>query len=259
MEFIQFTKENGVGRIVLNRPEKYNSFVREMMLAFHTALDDCEEDPAVRCILVTANGKAFCAGQDLAEAVDEENGLSLEQIVREHYNPCIKKIRSIEKPIVAAVNGVAAGAGANIALACDITVAKASASFVQAFANIGLIPDSGGTYFLPRLVGRQKANGLIMLGEKISAEEAERIGMIYKFFPDDSFDDEVNRIVNKLAKMPTKGLGLSKRALNLSLTNPLETQLDIEEHLQAEAGYTEDYKEGVAAFMEKRKPVFTGK
>lgn len=259
MEFINFTKEHGVGKIVLNRPEKFNSFVREMMMAFHAALDDCQQDEAVRCILVTANGKAFCAGQDLGEAIDEENGLDLEKIVSEHYNPCIKRLREIEKPIVAAVNGVAAGAGANIALACDIVVATESASFIQAFSKIGLIPDSGGTYTLPRLIGLQKATALMMLGDKVSAQEAERLGMIYKYFPDDSFDAEVEKITSKLAKMPTKGLGLTKRALNLSLTNGLDTQLDIEEHLQAEAGESDDYNEGVNAFLEKRKPTFVGK
>ncbi len=259
MELINFTKENGVGKIVLNRPEKFNSFVREMMMAFHAALNDCQQDESIRCILVTATGKAFCAGQDLAEAIDEDNGLDLEKIVNQHYNPCIKRLREIEKPIVAAVNGVAAGAGANIALACDIVVAKESATFIQAFSKIGLIPDSGGTYTLPRLIGLQKATALMMLGDKVSAEEAERLGMIYKFFPDDSFDEEVEKITRKLAGMPTKGLGLTKRALNLSLTNGLDTQLDIEEHLQAEAGESEDYKEGVAAFLEKRKPTFVGK
>jgi len=259
MELINFTKENGVGKIVFNRPEKFNSFVRDMMMAFQAALDDCKQDESVRCILVTANGKAFCAGQDLGEAIDENNGLDLEQIVNQHYNPCIKRLREIEKPIVAAVNGVAAGAGANIALACDIVVAKESANFIQAFSKIGLIPDSGGTYTLPRLIGLQKATALMMLGEKVSAVEAERLGMIYKFFPDDTFETEVDKIVSKLASMPTKGLGLTKRALNLSLTNGLDTQLDIEEHLQAEAGESEDYKEGVNAFLEKRKPTFVGK
>ena len=185
--------------------------------------------------------------------------MDLEKIVSEHYNPCIKRLREIEKPIVAAVNGVAAGAGANIALACDIVVATESASFIQAFSKIGLIPDSGGTYTLPRLIGLQKATALMMLGDKISAQEAERLGMIYKYFPDDSFDAEVEKITSKLAKMPTKGLGLTKRALNLSLTNGLDTQLDIEEHLQAEAGESDDYNEGVNAFLEKRKPTFVGK
>jgi len=259
MEFINFTKENGVGKIVFSRPEKFNSFVREMMMAFQGALDDCQQDEAVRCILITAIGKAFCAGQDLGEAIDDSNGLDLEKIVNEHYNPCIKRIREIEKPIVAAVNGVAAGAGANIALACDIVVAAESANFIQAFSKIGLIPDSGGTFHLPRLIGFQKASALMMLGDKVSAQEAERLGMIYRYFPDDAFDDEVEKIVNKLARMPTKGIGLTKRALNLSLTNGLNTQLDIEEHLQAEAGESEDYKEGVSAFLEKRKPTFVGK
>lgn len=250
--------ENGVGYITLNRPEKFHSFVREMALALQDCLDKCEDNDDVRCIYITGTGKAFCAGQDLSEAT-EPNGPELEQIVREHYNPIITRLRKIEKPIVMAVNGVAAGAGANIALAGDIVVAKESASFIQAFSKIGLIPDSAGTYFLPRLVGMQRALALTMTGDKVSAAEAVSMGMIYKYFSDDSFEVESKKIALNLAEMPTKALGLTKRLLNESYNNTLVQQLDREKDLQVEAGTSYDFKEGVAAFLEKRKPVFKGK
>ena len=257
MSTLLISKENGIGKVVLNRPEVYNSFNQEMALGLQRCLDDFEQDPAVRAILLTGSGKAFCAGQDLQEAT-EDNGLELHDIVENHYNPLIERIANIEKPIVAAVNGVAAGAGANIALACDICVAKNTASFIQAFSKIGLIPDSGGTYFLPRLIGHQRAKALMMLGEKVGAAEAVSMGMIYKSFSEEIFEEEVKKIVEKLATMPTKALGFTKRALNHSLTNDLTTQLAIEEQLQSAAGLTADYQEGVQAFLEKRKPVFKG-
>jgi 2-(1,2-epoxy-1,2-dihydrophenyl)acetyl-CoA isomerase len=248
----------GVCTLALNRPEVYNSFNKSMALQLQAHLDDCAADPAVRVIVITGLGKAFCAGQDLAEATDPE-GPGLETIVRDHYNPIILKIRTIEKPVIAAVNGVAAGAGANIALACDITIAKQSASFIQAFSKIGLIPDSGGTFFLPRLIGMQKALALMMTGDKVSATEAEKLNMIYKVVEDDSFDEEIKTFTEKLALMPTKGLGLSKRAVNLGLFNSLEDQLDMEVIIQVEAGLTEDFTEGVDAFLQKRTPLFKGK
>lgn len=229
-----------------------------MALQLQAHLDDCSADPVVRVIVITGLGKAFCAGQDLAEATDPE-GPGLETIVRDHYNPIILKIRTIEKPVIAAVNGVAAGAGANIALACDITIAKQSASFIQAFSKIGLIPDSGGTFFLPRLIGMQKALALMMTGDKVSATEAEKLNMIFKVVEDDSFDEEIKTFTEKLALMPTKGLGLSKRAVNLGLFNSLEDQLDMEVIIQVEAGLTEDFTEGVDAFLQKRTPLFKGK
>lgn len=258
MDPIQFEKKGGIGKILLNRPEKYNSFNREMALAMQAALDECKRDAEVRAIYITGAGKAFSAGQDLAEVADE-NGPELTTILMEHYNPIVSRLREIEKPIVAAVNGVAAGAGANIALACDIVVAAASASFIQAFSKIGLIPDSGGTYTLPRLVGYQKAAALMMLGDKVSAEEAERLGMIYHFFPDEDFHAQSWAIAERLAQMPTVGLGLTKRALNYSLDNDLNRQLAIEDQLQSTAGLTEDYAEGVRAFLEKRLPDFKGR
>lgn len=257
MSSIQHEIENGVGIIRLNRPEVFNSFNREMAVAFQDILDVYEETQAVRCIYITGVGKAFCAGQDLVEATDPK-GPKLQTIVRQHYNPIIERLRNIEKPIVSAVNGVAAGAGANIALACDICVATESASFIQAFSKIGLIPDSGGTFILPRLIGMQKAAALMMLGDKVGAKEAESMGMIYKWYPDASFVEDSMNLAKTLAAMPTRGLGLTKKALNLSTISDLSAQLETEEELQTVAGATYDYKEGVAAFLEKRKPVFKG-
>ena len=254
---IQFELIEGVGKITLNRPDKYHSFVRKMALQLQSALDKCNDDKLVRSILITATGKAFCAGQDLGEATDP-NGPDLTQIVQEHYNPIIQKIRNMEKPVVAAVNGVAAGAGASIALCCDIVVACESATFIQAFSKIGLIPDSGGTFFLPRLVGIQKAAALMMTAEPVSAKDAEAMGMIYKVFSDESFKEESWKLASKLAKMPTKGLGLTKRLLNASYSSNLEQQLDMEDKCQTIAGNTADFKEGIGAFFEKRKPNFKG-
>jgi 2-(1,2-epoxy-1,2-dihydrophenyl)acetyl-CoA isomerase len=249
--------EEGVLTITLNRPSVFNSFNREMAFQLQAELDRCASDDAIRAVVLTGEGKAFCAGQDLAEATDPE-GPVLQQIVAEHYNPIILKIRALEKPVIAAVNGVAAGAGANIALACDIVLAKESASFIQAFSKIGLIPDSGGTFLLPRLVGLQKATALMMSGEKVAAKDAEQMNMIYKAVADEDFSASVDKLARQMAQMPTKGLGLTKRALNLSLYNSLENQLKIEELLQTEAGQTHDFKEGVTAFLEKRNPEFKG-
>ena len=254
---IQYELIEGVGKITLNRPDKYHSFVREMALQLQEILDKCKEDNAVRAILITATGKAFCAGQDLGEATDP-NGPKLTQIVQEHYNPIIRKIRSIEKPVVAAVNGVAAGAGASIALACDIVVATESAAFIQAFSKIGLIPDSAGTFFLPRLVGMQKAAALMMTAEPVKAKDAVEMGMIYKVYSNETFETESWKLVSKLAAMPTKGLWLTKRLLNESYSNNLEQQLTMEDECQTIAGNTADFKEGVQAFLEKRKPNFKG-
>jgi 2-(1,2-epoxy-1,2-dihydrophenyl)acetyl-CoA isomerase len=228
-----------------------------MALLLQSELDKAALNDQVRVIVLTGEGKAFCAGQDLSEAIDPE-GPELQAIVRDHYNPIIERIRTIEKPIIAAVNGVAAGAGANIALACDITIAKKSAAFVQAFSKIGLIPDSGGTYFLPRIIGSQKAMALFMTGDKISGEQADQLNMIYKAVEDELFDAEVNTFSQSIALMPTRALGLTKKAVNESYRNTLTEQLALEETLQTEAGLTYDFREGVNAFLEKRKPVFKG-
>ena len=259
MSSIELKIENKVAYITLNRPEVFNSFNREMALSLQSIMDDCEANTDARAIVLTGNGKAFCAGQDLKEVTDPELNPGFKKILEEHYNPIITRIRSIKKPIIGAINGVAAGAGANIALACDIVVAHEKVSFIQAFSLIGLIPDSAGTFFLPRLIGFQKATALAMLGEKISAEEAERLGMIYKMIPLENFEDEVSKLALKLANMPTKALGMIKELFNQSMTNSLEEQLALESKLQIEAAQSEDYREGVAAFVEKRKPTFKGK
>lgn len=250
--------ENNIAYLTLNRPDKFNSFNREMALALQEELDRCAADESIRAIYLTGEGKAFCAGQDLGEAIDPE-GPELTTIVRDHYNPIIEKIRNIEKPVVAAVNGVAAGAGANIALACDIVVASENASFIQAFSKIGLIPDSGGTWFLPRLIGFQKASALMMLGDKITAAQAEQLGMIYAWFPAATFEEESKKLAQTLAAMPTKALAYTKLALNRTFGNSLMAQLQVEEEYQTLSGETADFNEGTAAFLEKRQPVFTGK
>ena len=257
MNFITSELKNNVLLITLNRPDKFNSFNRDMALELQNELDQAERNDAVRSIVLTGKGKAFCAGQDLSEAIDP-NGPGIEKIVREHYNPIILKIRKIEKPIIAAVNGVAAGAGANIALACDIVIATQSSTFIQAFSKIGLVPDSGGTFFLPRLIGFQNASALMMLGDKVSATDAQSMGMIYKVFSDETFMDEVLKLADNLSKMPTKAIGYTKRLLNESMTNNLQEQLIQEGSLQVEAANSFDYKEGVNAFLEKRKPEFKG-
>ncbi|MCE2682305.1 MAG: enoyl-CoA hydratase-related protein [Flavobacteriia bacterium] len=254
---ILINHNNGVCELRLNRPSVFNSFNKDMAMQLQQALDACDLDDAVRAIVITGEGKAFCAGQDLAEAMDP-NGPELQSIVRDHYNPIIERIRTIEKPIIAAVNGVAAGAGANIALACDITIAKKSASFIQAFSKIGLIPDSGGTFFLPRIIGMQKAMALMMTGDKVTSDQAVELNMIYKSVDDDDFESEVKQFAEMISKMPTRGLGLTKKAINASYSNTLTEQLALEETLQTEAGETYDFREGVNAFLEKRKPEFKG-
>ena len=254
---IQFEIINNVGKITLNRPDKYHSFIKDMAIQLQNILDKCNENKSIRAIMITATGKAFCAGQDLAEATDK-NGPSLTEIVENHYNPIIRKIRNIEKPVVAAVNGVAAGAGASLALCCDIVLCNENATFIQAFSKIGLIPDSAATFFLPRLIGMQRATALMMSAEPIVASEALKMGMIYKIFSSDNFESSSLDFVSKLSQMPTKGLGLTKRLLNSSYSNNLEEQLEMEKQCQEIAGKTNDFDEGVQAFLDKRKPNFKG-
>ncbi|MEM6397742.1 MAG: enoyl-CoA hydratase-related protein [Bacteroidota bacterium] len=256
---ILYHKQDGIARITLNRPSVFNSFNREMALATQAALDKAAEDEQVRAIILTGEGKAFCAGQDLKEVTDEEINPGFKVLLEEHYAPIVTRIRDTEKPIIAAVNGVAAGAGANIALACDLVIAHEGASFIQAFSKIGLIPDSGGTFFLPRLIGFQRATALAMLGDKVSAKDAETMGMIYKAASADEYEELVTQTAQRLAKMPTRALGLIKKAFNASMHNDLEEQLELETKLQIEASETEDYQEGVTAFIEKRKPSYKGK
>lgn len=257
MSAILFEIKNNIAYITLNRPEKFNSFNREMALQLQARLDECASVPDVRCVYITGAGKAFCAGQDISELVGE-NKMELKQILSEHYNPIVKRIRNLPKPVVCAVNGVAAGAGANIALCCDIVLATESASFIQAFSKIGLIPDSGGTFTLPRLIGWQKASALMMTGEKVSANEAERIGMVYKVFADVAFEEESKKIAATLSQMPTKGLAYTKHALNNAFHNNWQEQLLLEDEYQQKAALTEDYAEGINSFLEKRTPVFKG-
>ncbi len=256
-EFITYTKHTNYATITFNRADKFNSFVRPMALAFIAALDDFEQDTAIRALYLTGSGKAFCAGQDLGEVTDP-NGPPISEIVSKHYNPIVMRLRNIEKPIVCGVNGVAAGAGANIALACDVVIAAENASFLQAFSKIGLIPDSGGTFTLPRIIGMGKASALMLLGDKVSATDAEKMGMIYQVVPVESLESTGIALTQTLANMPTKAIGLTKRALNASATNTLAQQLQLEDDLQTLASTYYDYNEGVQAFVDKRAPKFTG-
>lgn len=254
---IEVIIDGAVQIIKLNRPDVLNSFNRSMALALQAELDKARHDKNIRAVLITGNGKAFCAGQDLSEAIDA-SGPGIKNIVEEHYNPIITRLRHIEKPIVSAVNGVAAGAGANIALACDIVIASEQASFIQAFSKIGLIPDSGGTYFLPRLIGTQRALALMMLGDKVGANDALQMGMLYKVTSADKLMEDALAIAHKLAAMPTKALAYTKQLIYMSASNNLEKQLEAEGELQVKSAATCDYNEGVNAFLEKRPAVFKG-
>ncbi len=254
-------RRDGVLTISLNRPLVLNSFNRAMAAALLDALTQAAHDVTVRAIVIAAHGRAFCAGQDLAEVLPDAAGVmpDLGEVVERDYNPIIRVIRSLEKPVVCAVNGVAAGAGANLAFACDITLAGESASFIQSFAKIGLIPDSGGTFILPRIVGLQRAAALTMLGDKLPAAQAREWGLVFDVVPDAELQDRAFALALRLAGMPTRGLGIAKRGLNASFAHSLEEQLALEVSLQREAGRTADYAEGVRAFIEKRKPAFEGR
>ncbi|MBK5959307.1 2-(1,2-epoxy-1,2-dihydrophenyl)acetyl-CoA isomerase [Rhodoplanes elegans] len=249
-------RRDGWVRLVLNRPDRLNSFNEEMHKRLAAAFDAAGADEACRAVLLTGAGRGFCAGQDLSDRVGPAD---LGATIDAFYNPLVRRIRALNKPVVCAVNGVAAGAGANIALACDIVLAARSAKFIQAFSKIGLVPDSGGTFFLPRLIGEARARALAMLAEPLPAEKAEAWGLIWKVFEDDALAAEAEKLVAHLATQPTVGLALTKQAFAASATNDLDAQLDLERDLQRKAGSTPDYAEGVRAFLDKRTPNFTGR
>lgn len=257
MNSIQFEVKNKVGHITLDRPDVLNSFNIAMGREMRDALETCRDDDGIRAVYITGAGRGFCAGQELQEAIAPD-GPGIGTIVDETYNPIITLIREIAKPVICGVNGVAAGAGANLALACDVTFAVESAKFVQAFSTIGLVPDSGGTHTLPRLIGMQRAAALMFTADKVLAQEAADMGMIYKCVPNDGLDEAI-AFAEKMADRPTRGLGLTKKLLNASASNSLTEQLALEKEYQIEAYNTEDCKEGVNAFLEKRKPNYTGR
>jgi 2-(1,2-epoxy-1,2-dihydrophenyl)acetyl-CoA isomerase len=262
-ENILFAIEDGVAQLTLNRPDKLNSFTQAMHLDVRAALDRVQADPSVRVLVLTGAGRGFCAGQDLSDravAPDQagQPGVDLGDSVERFYAPLVLTLRTLPMPVICAVNGVAAGAGANLALACDIVLAAKSASFVEVFCKLGLIPDTGGTYFLPRLIGTARATGLAMLGEKLSAERAENWGLIWKCVPDDELVPETLALARHFAGAPTKGLAFTKRALQASCANTLPEQLKLERDMMRELGNSHDYREGVAAFIAKRTPQFKG-
>ncbi|MGH8687307.1 MAG: 2-(1,2-epoxy-1,2-dihydrophenyl)acetyl-CoA isomerase PaaG [Burkholderiales bacterium] len=250
---------NGVLSITLNRPDKLNAFVSAMHGLLREAMTQAESDPSIRAVLLTGAGRGFCAGQDLSERDMNDPRLDIGGGLESNYNPFIRRMRALPKPVIAAVNGVAAGAGANVALACDLVLAARSASFIQAFSKIALVPDCGGTYWLPRLAGMQRAMGMALLADRVSAEDAERWGMAWKVVDDAKLMDEANALAQSLAAGPTHTYGMIKQALYASPANTLEAQLDLERDFQREVGRHGDYREGVAAFLEKRKPAFTGR
>jgi 2-(1,2-epoxy-1,2-dihydrophenyl)acetyl-CoA isomerase len=259
-DFIRYSVEQGVATLTLSRPDVLNSFNRRMAQDVQKALAKAAEDQTVRALLLTGAGRGFCAGQDLGEATAVDPGsIDLGDIVETCYAPLVLAIRELEKPVVCAVNGVAAGAGANLALACDIVIAAEEASFIQSFSKIGLVPDTGGTFFLPRLVGHGRATALMFLAEKVSAKRALEWGMIHDVVPGTVLLDTAVALARQLAAMPTRAFGLTKKALNASWANDLRTQVELEVDLQRQAGRTADYVEGVRAFLEKRKPTYLGR
>ena len=257
---VLFETSDGVARLTLNRPDKLNSFTSPMRALLRDAIEAIRNDRSTRVLLVTGSGRGFCAGQDLSERkMSADTEIDLGKTIQEEYNPLLRSIRALEIPVVCAVNGVAAGAGANLALACDIVLAARSASFIQAFSRIGLTLDCGGSYWLPRLTGTARAMGLALLGDKLSAEQAEQWGLIWKCVDDDKLMAEANQLAADLARAPTRALAAIKRAIHAAENNTLDAQLDLERDLQRSLGPTKDYREGVAAFLEKRKPQFSGR
>jgi 2-(1,2-epoxy-1,2-dihydrophenyl)acetyl-CoA isomerase len=259
-ESIQFSIDNGIAILTLNRPDKLNSFTQAMHLEVRDALEKLQADKSVRVLVLTGAGRGFCAGQDLGDRAVEPGspGVDLGESVEKFYAPLVLTLRSLPMPVICAVNGVAAGAGANLALACDIVLAAKSASFIEAFCKLGLIPDTGGTWHLPRMIGMARATGLAMLGEKLSAEKAEEWGLIWRAVDDESLMDEAMKMASHFATAPTKGLAFTKKALQASYANTLPQQLQLEADMMRELGYSHDYREGVAAFMAKRPANFKG-
>ena len=259
-QYIRLEIAGADARLVLNRPEKLNSFNVAMHGEVRDALARVQADKAVRVLVLTGAGRAFCAGQDLGDRAVAPGGtpVDLGESVEKYYGPLVLALRALPIPVICAVNGVAAGAGANLALACDIVIATSSASFIEPFSRLGLVPDTGGTYFLPRLVGTARAMGLALLGEKLLAQQAAEWGLIWKCVDDATFGEEIERLVRYFAKAPTRGLARIKQAIYTSPGNTLEAQLDLERDFMRELGYGRDYREAVSAFMAKREPIFTG-
>lgn len=259
-QYIKFSRRDGFAQVTLNRPDSLNAFTAAMHEELAEALTEIEADASVRALLLTGTGRGFCAGQDLSDRKVSADGEApdLGHSIENYYNPLVRRLRALPMPVVCAVNGVAAGAGANIALSCDLVLAARSARFIQAFCRLGLIPDSGGTWILPRLVGDARARAMTLLGETVGAEEAERIGLIYRVTDDDDLMTQAQALCARLATQPTRGLAAIKRLLQESRTNDYHSQLDLERDTQRELGQGADYREGVAAFLEKREPRFRG-